>query len=505
MIQTQSKNNLEVDERSFLENPSLGIYRASPDGVPLFVNKTFAKMLGFDSPENLMINYTSFNSLVKNFSFERINSLVNRRGNLKPLESEWITKNGRVIFLREHLHTVKSDLDQILFFNCFVEDVTEVKLIDELVKDIEVRDYSILKALPDFLFILSTEGIFIDYKINNYNELFVSPFELVGNSVTNIFPPVIARQILDHISLTLNSTDVQTFDFNLEFKNSIKYYEARIVQSFKREILLLLRDITAQKTAELQLKKITEELRQLNTTKDRFFSIIAHDLRTPIIGLIGYGEILANEVEELSHKEIKEFSSNIVELSKNTINLLSNLLEWSRLQTGRIQFNPTKLNLSQTIENVFDLLMSNAASKQLELQNNVNANLNVNADENMLRSIIMNLTSNSIKFTNPGGRIIISAEPNHKWVNLKIEDNGIGIEPENIKKIFDLDKNFSTRGTLNERGSGLGIILCKEFVQRHGGKIDVESKVNEGTKFQFTLPIHTPLELNNSVNKDSYG
>lgn len=494
--------SLDIEKASFLDHPTVGIYRISNEGKPVFANKTFAKILGFQNAEELMTQFFHNQSLVKNFSYERLSSSTNKKGNIKPIESEWVTKSGRVVFLREHIHAVENENRHIIHFNCFAEDITEAKLIDELVKDIEVRDYSILKALPDFLFILSTEGIFIDYKINNYHELFISPYELVGNSVNNIFPPKIARQILEYITLAQESSNVQSFDFDLEFNNTKKFYEARIIQSFKKEILMLLRDITLQKTAEIQLKKITEELKQLNATKDRFFSIIAHDLRTPIIGLIGYGEILANEVDQLSQTEIKEFSSSIVELSKNTINLLSNLLEWSRIQTGRIQFNPVSLELKQVVENVFDLLKSNADSKKLELQNLVQPDIIVNADENMLRSIIINLSSNSIKFTNPGGTIKITAEPNHKFVNITVEDTGVGIETENIKKIFDLDKNYSTRGTLNERGSGLGVILCKEFVSRHGGELSLESELNVGTKFHFNLPLPIKSAMTDSSKKD---
>ena len=238
-----------------------------------------------------------------------------------------------------------------------------------------------------------------------------------------------------------------------------------------------------------KLKEVEQELHKLLLTKDKFFSIIAHDLKNPFNTLIGLSQLLVRGYERMSQEKIKYFHNNLYQISKNGYELLVNLLEWSRSQMGRIEFNPEKFNLYALAKETFSLYNAKADEKEIILNNSLNANSEILADKNMLKTVFRNIVSNALKFTERGGVIEISEKNNKDYKEITIRDTGVGINPEDIKKLFRLDEHFTTEGTEDEAGTGLGLILCKEFIDKHGGKIRVESKVGFGSKFIFTLPL----------------
>ena len=230
------------------------------------------------------------------------------------------------------------------------------------------------------------------------------------------------------------------------------------------------------------------QLKELNSSKDKFFSIIAHDLRSPFHALLGMSDLLATEVDEFSREEIKKFAGEMNTSLKNQFKLLENLLEWSRLQTGKVQYAPVKINLSEKVRDITALLAGNALKKNITITNLVLQSSFLFVDANMLQSILQNLVANAIKFTKPGGSIQISTKQKNNMINILIKDSGIGISKENLHDIFRTDSTVTTLGTENERGTGLGLLLCKEMIERHGGTISVESELEKGTTFSFTLP-----------------
>ncbi len=237
------------------------------------------------------------------------------------------------------------------------------------------------------------------------------------------------------------------------------------------------------------LNQFAQELKEANQSKDKFFSIIAHDLKSPFQGLLGYSQILSTEYETLSEEEKKLFISSIDELSNSAYKLLENLLEWSRLQTGKMVFNPEQLNLFVELFPTLSLVKQTAWNKEIELTYSIDSSIFVQADKNMLSTIVRNLISNSIKFTNSGGNIMVASKLVNNFVEISIADSGIGMRKEDLEKLFKLDKTISTKGTANEEGTGLGLLLCKEMINQHGGKIWVESELGKGTTFFFTLPV----------------
>lgn len=247
-------------------------------------------------------------------------------------------------------------------------------------------------------------------------------------------------------------------------------------------------DITERKVMEEALKESQARLVELNATKDKFFSIIAHDLKSPFNSIIGIGELLIEQIKKKEFEDIEEYAAIMRDSSHKAMNLLTNLLEWSRSQTGRMDFNPEFLRLSKLADEVVDLLHFTADQKSITINSKISRNAVCYADKAMIGSVLRNLVSNAIKFTGKGGEINVSAKIMEDKYIITVSDNGTGMSKAETDNLFRIDKFYSTRGTDNEGGTGLGLILCKEFVSLHGCEIWAESKKNEGSRFFFTLP-----------------
>ena len=244
-----------------------------------------------------------------------------------------------------------------------------------------------------------------------------------------------------------------------------------------------------------------EELRLLNATKDKFFSIIAHDLKNPFNSLLGFSDLLKNDYDSYSEEEIKRFIGIIHESSKHGFDLLENLLQWSRSQTGRIAFLPEVVSLKDIIKGCVDLLKTTADKKGIKIYTDMNDDLEVFGDIEMLSTVFRNLISNAIKFTPQGGRIKIKARQSNKTVAVSVIDTGVGIPEEKIPDLFRIDKQVSTFGTGNEKGTGLGLILCKEFIDKHRGKIKVSSERKNGSEFKVLLPAQIKKQDGNAGHR----
>lgn len=260
-----------------------------------------------------------------------------------------------------------------------------------------------------------------------------------------------------------------------------------ILEERQEQIELQSEELSAQKE---ELVKMNHELHDLNATKDKFFSIIAHDIKNPFNAILGFSELLVENYNEWSDEMKLEIINLVLTSSKNLYQLLENLLQWSRSQRGIIEFKPQKIELKASVQNVIDLMKGTAEAKNIKLGFTLPENgLFVNADQQMLDTIFRNLISNALKFTNTGGKVHISAEKDDGFANIKVTDNGVGMRSDIKDKLFKIDSNHTTTGTANETGTGLGLILVREFVARHGGEIGVDSVEGEGSTFHFTLPL----------------
>ena len=311
------------------------------------------------------------------------------------------------------------------------------------------------------------------------------------------------KNIVKTLSIQCKNGDIKQIDFRAGRIDEGKYIISILDITEQRKTrealdnyirqLKLSKDSIEQKN--IQLEKLNKELREseeklleLNRDKDKFFSILAHDLRTPFNAILGLSQLVAEEYDELTKEEVVKIVKDINSAGKNLFRLLENLLNWSRITSGRAEFNPEKVDLFELVLNAIHLLKPNADAKDIKVENHVKPNTYVFVDEQMIESVIENLLTNAIKFTPRGGKISINISEQPDKYEISVSDTGIGISKENIGKLFRIDVPFSEYGTEKEKGSGLGLILCKESVEKHNGKIWVESEEGKGSTFFFTVP-----------------
>lgn len=255
------------------------------------------------------------------------------------------------------------------------------------------------------------------------------------------------------------------------------------------KIIGTITDITELKEIERKLKLHTDELKKSNKTKDNFFSIIAHDLRNPFHTILGASELLSKYSSEMNQDEIKQTAENIYRAASNVYNLLVNLLEWSRFKTGTTEVKKTTFNLCEIVNQIVELYSETLKNKKQTIITDCNDNCHVFADKYMIESIIRNLISNATKFSPTGGRIEVRCvNKDDDTVELSVKDNGIGIPEDLQHKLFKIDSQISTKGTEQEKGTGLGLVLCKDFIERNNGTISFESKLGKGSVFKVTIP-----------------
>lgn len=381
----------------------------------------------------------------------------------------------------------------------FARDVTERKrteeellkskhLYDDLVSKITVGVY-VLRTRPD-------ESFGLEYVSPRMSELLgLSVDDLLSNHEA-IFKVIHPEDLDSFIQMNLRGIQHKVpFDWKgrIVVKGHVRWLHVsslpQLLENGDTFWHGLVEDITERVRNEAEIKLKNDELTNLNATKDKFFSIIAHDLKSPFNSIIGFSSLLARQVNERDYEGIKKYATIIQESSQQALDLLVNLLEWSRSQTGKMVFTPEDVDVAFLISQSVGVLIGAAQQKQIAVHKQMPANLVVRADNAMVNTILRNLISNAIKFTNPGGSIVISAERKAEELLISVADNGVGINQVSIDKLFRIEETYSTLGTQKEKGSGLGLLLCKEFVEKHGGRIWVESEVGKGSTFRFTIPL----------------
>lgn len=255
------------------------------------------------------------------------------------------------------------------------------------------------------------------------------------------------------------------------------------------ELKVRVRNHLNLQAARNELKKANEKLKKINQEKDRFFSIIAHDLRSPLSGFAGLSELLVQQIRENNLDMIEKYASAMQQSSKITMELLMNLMTWSRAQTGTLEYKPETLSIPGIVNENVALLQNAADEKSITLTTQISDDATFYADKEMMGVVLRNSISNAIKFTNAGGSVKISAEKNASEVNFSVVDDGIGMNEEMLNSLFKIDTKVRRIGTNKEPSTGLGLLLCKEFVDMHGGQISVESEEGKGTKISVSIPV----------------
>ena len=484
----------EENFRMIFNNAPLGIFRSTEQGKFIEVNPKLAELLGYKNPEEVLKNIKSIGKdvYVAPVDRERTIDLAYEGKDILITENTYKRRNGELFIGRLYLKSVKDQEGKIEYLEGIVEDITEQKAAEKKLIESEERFRRLFEENAAMMLIINPlDGkimeankaalSFYGYSSKEMNKLHIFDLNLLNN-----------ERIREEMSLAVEYTK-NYFMFQHRLKNgdkrAVEVYSTPL--KFGRKILLfsIIHDITDRKKAEDALKKSERSLKELNTTKDRFFSIIAHDLKNPFNSILGLSELLARVEEIDAIEKTARYGGLINEAAKSGFHLLENLLEWSRAQTGRLKFEPEIIFIREIVDEAYSLLKLHAITKNIKTVLDVPSEITVFADRNMIRTVIRNLLSNAIKFTPPDGLIVVGANIRENEVHLVISDTGKGMSPENQQKLFRIEETYTTPGTGNEKGSGLGLILCKELVEKNKGKIWVTSKPGEGSNFGFSLPL----------------
>lgn len=473
------------------------------EGKILVANKSFAKIFGYSSGDELInkeiIDLASNDDILKVAEYLR---LIERKKNA-PARFDFLGKTRDNLNIHTELSVSSFEVDKKIYLVMIARDVSERIRTQKAIKESEEKYRNITENIDDFLFTyerigLTMRPIFCTSSIQKVTGYTQTDFLSDSKLFLKVFHPDDLKLIKPKLINLLKSRIQLSSEFEFRIINkqgNIVWVRSKInlVRSGTgriQKIYGLVSDVTFRKRAEQELKKSTENLIKLNETKDRFISIISHDLRTPFSSILGFTDLLIND-DELTDEERKQYVKYIQESSRSMLSLVNSLLDWTRLQTGRIKFEPEKTDVHKIITDSVNALTGTAMQKGIEIETALNPNLYLFVDKSLITQVFNNLISNAIKFTNHGGKITISSTPTtgSRFVQFCIKDTGIGIKEDDLPKLFNVDSKFTSEGTAGEKGSGLGLSLVKEIIEKHSGSISVESKIGVGSKFIFTLPI----------------
>ena len=491
-------------------NLYLSLVNSAYDGIALgcegriiIANKSFAKIFGYNSNAELVnkeiIEIASNDDILKVAEYFR---LLERKKEV-PTRFDFLGKKKDGSSIHTELSIGSFESDNKIYVVMIARDVTERIRAQRAIRESEEKYRNITENIDDFLFTFERTGLALRpifctssiQKVTGYNQAeFLTDSKLFIKAIHPSDYASIKPKLINLMKSRIQLSG--EFEFRIINKQgNIVWVRAKInlVRSGTgriQKIFGLVSDVSFRKRAEEELKKSTQNLIKLNETKDRFISIISHDLRTPFSSILGFTDLLAND-EELTEDDRKQYIKYIQESSRSMLALVNSLLDWTRLQTGRIKFEPQKIDVSKIVLDSANALSGSAMQKGIEVVSLVNQSLYLFVDKSLITQVFNNLISNAIKFTNKGGFIRISNEAvtNSRFVKFSVKDTGVGIKNDDLGKLFSVDAKFTSEGTAGERGSGLGLSLVKEIIEKHGGTISVESEYGKGTEFIFTLPI----------------
>jgi PAS domain S-box-containing protein len=504
---TERKHN-EEQLRSVKEQFEIAI-NGTNDGIwdwnlktnELFLSKRWKSMLGYEDHE-LPNDLSTFDSLLFEEDIERVKYFIDQYliGNIRTYSVEFRMKHkdGSIRWIHAKGEALRDSYGNPYRMAGSHSDITEKKKFEQTLVENKFR----LELAMD-----AGEHGFWDWDLNS-NETYFSPtyFRMLGYEVgelpmnfdtfNQILLPADKEIVMPIIQKHIEMGEPYEVEFRLLCKDGSYRWIAGKGKSYMNDItgkpfrvVGVHIDIDTRKNAEEALRESEAKLRELNSTKDKFFSIISHDLKGVFNALLGISDLMVQKAKTNDTSNFSEFSSILYDAANKGYILLENLLNWARIQTGHIAFNPKKVLFNTIVQIVFELNELSSKKKEVELVTQIDEDILVNADSFMIETVLRNLVSNAIKFSNPGGKVIVRAERSNDSIIVSVSDNGVGISKGNIDKLFKIETSFTSQGTDNEHGTGLGLILCKEFIDKHKGRIWAESEEGKGTTISFTIPL----------------
>jgi len=476
-----------------------------PSGNIVF-NQNKTSMLGYKQED--FKHYTDFTKLVHPDDYEKMmNSFKNHvYGNSEIYDIEYRIKNihNKYLWFRDVGKVVYKQND-IIKLTGIVTNITTSKESNEILKFSEEKFRLFVENLPIGIIMLNSESQIIEWnnamenitgihKNEIENKYFwdiskrLAPNKDIENQLMLYLKQELPKALNNEKVNWLNKIVTNTYsNANKELKN-VEANHFLIPSLNGNRLGAIIQDVTERLKTEKTIKESQEKLFESNASKDKFFSIIAHDLKNPFSSIWGFSDLLIQNIDKYDKEKIIRFVNNIKSSAENTYKLLENLLEWARSQTGQIEFEPTELNIYNIVKETINLTENLSATKSINVNFDIDKKLTILADKNMISTVLRNLITNSIKYTNRNGYINIAVEQLENNIKISVTDNGVGISAQTMEKLFKITNKESLPGTEKEQGTGLGLILCKEFVEKHNGKISVESVLGKGSTFWFVLP-----------------
>lgn len=499
----QELNTLNAFNKHVISSMQDGFSFIDKQGLHQMVNESFCKMTGFLESELLGSGPPHAYWPEEEY------------GNINKALAETLDRNGvnaKLVFKRKNEERfpvivssfpVYDESHTLMGFAATIKDISDMNQLENQLLRSEEKQRQLLQKLHQGVFYQSADGIITDVNEAALKMMGLTRDQFIGK---DSFDP--RWKVIDENYSTLSPEkhpSMRALKFGIEITgetigffnpttNAFNWLIVNAIPIFDDysgkpvEVFVTLEDITRIKQTELALKQSEANLRELNSTKDKFFSIIAHDLKSPFNSILGLSEILKELIAEKDYDETLKIAYYINESSKKAFDLLLNLLEWSRARTGRMDFSPEYLQLGPIVKECVEMLRETANQKGVELQFQQPNNQYVLVDKAMITTVLRNLLSNAIKFSFKGGKVFITASHDDIQTIIQVRDEGTGIDAKSLQNLFRIDMAVSKPGTNNEKGTGLGLILCKEFIERHGGIIEVRSVAGKGSTFSIFLP-----------------
>jgi PAS domain S-box-containing protein len=507
----QAMRESERRYHEFFNNAVQGIFQSTVEGRLISANASLLKMLGYNSFEELASHDLS-DLYVSPNDREAVSMILSEKGSCSNLELFLKRKDGTVITVLENARAVKDAHGNVVMFEGMLENITKRKASEDARKraqdDLQQERNqlrTLIDNLPDLIYFKDKEG---HYVLNNRSHLrslgAEHQSEVLGKTTFDFNPPELAKQYHDDHIQIVNSGDSliekeepalhkNTGEQRWHLTSKIPLLDS---QGTVTGVVGISRDITERKDLQARvqdslsaLQVSRESLAQLNAQKDRLFSVLSHDLRSPFTSILGFCEILVTDGETLSETERKEFLTYIRDAAQRQLALLNRLLDWSRLETGRIKLDIQEIELSSLVKSCLTSHLGTSKQKEITFQSTIPCDSKVRGDQVLLVQVFNNLISNALKFTPKGGLISIdlAEEKDDEWV-IAVKDTGRGIPKEDLNKLFKVEEKYTRPGIDGEQGTGLGLSLVYEIVKQHNGSISVDSEIDQGTTFTIRFP-----------------
>ena len=484
----KEKLNPELTYKTLFEDSGASIIIIDKEGFYLYVNSRAAGVMGGSPEEIIGRSLHDFLPPKTAKKYLERNRLLIETGLTEKYEDTFELPTGTRTFLITD-NVLKDENNQGYAIQSSSIDITERKKAEGALHESEKMYRLITQNLPGTTVLLYDRDLrYLLVEGYLHSELGFTTNELVGKTLWEVLPSERAVQLAAVYENVFKGIPIE--NYISEFKDrvfSVNFIPVKNSQGLIDHGLVVSQDITERNRAEQVLRENETRLRELNATKDKFFSIIAHDLKSPFNSILGFSNYIIDQIKDRKFENLEDYAATIRDSSQRTLALLSNLLDWARSQTGKMEFNAEKTEITQLIMQEVELLVDSAIQKSISINTDLPDKVFAHVDQSMFKTVIRNLISNAIKYTRIGGKVLISLKELSEYIEVSVADNGIGIKKEHLEQLFRIDQNQSTLGTQNEKGTGLGLILCMEFVERHGGEIWVESEPNNGSCFRFSI------------------